>query len=139
MTPGCLDASMFSRAGQDFEEFTLSRAALLAGRSSLLPLGAAGPFFLTFSSQGFDPFDMPPEGRQFGMAPERARQMCKDCHAAPGIYSVNSFVPFRLMNGPSAAGAPTLSAISLEDAERTAVFWKQQQPEWITLQRSMSR
>ena len=135
-----VDENMFARAGQDFEEFSLSRAALFAGRSGgLLPLGAAGPFFLTFSSKGVDPFETPPEVTQFGMAPERARHICKDCHGAPGIYSVNSFVPFRLMNGPNAAGAPKLSGISLADAERTAVAWKQQRPEWLALKPLLTR
>jgi hypothetical protein len=134
-----VDENMFARAGQDFEEFSLSRATLFAGRSSLLPLGAAGPFFLTFSSKGVDPFEMLPEGRQFGIDAEHARHICKDCHAAPGIYSVNSFVPFRLMNSPNAAGAPRLSEIPLADAERTAVVWKQQRPEWIALSRLLTR
>ncbi len=134
-----IEESMFARAGQDFEEFSLSRAALFAGRPSLLPLGAVEPFFLTFSAKGFDPFEMPREGRPFGMDPERARRICKDCHGAPGVYSVNSFVPFRLMNGPNAAGAPKLSEISLADAERVAVAWKQQRPEWRVLQSLLRR
>jgi hypothetical protein len=137
-----VDESVFPRAGQDFEEFSLNRAALFAGRSGgLLPLGAVEPFFLTFSSKGIDAFEMRPEDRPrtYGTEPAQARRICKDCHGAPGIYSVNSFVPFRLMNGPNAAGAPRLSEIPLADAERTAVVWKQQRPEWIALSRLLTR
>jgi hypothetical protein len=139
-----IDENMFARAGQDFEEFSLSRAALFAGRrGGLLPLGAVEPFFLTFSSKGIDAFESPtPAGtpRTYGMNPAQARRICKDCHGAPGIYSVNSFVPFRLMSGPAAdAGAPKLSAIALADAERSARAWKQQQPEWIALKPLLTR
>jgi hypothetical protein len=137
-----IEESMFPRAGQDFEEFSLSRAALFAsGTGGLLPLGAAGPFFLTFSSKGIDAFEMRSgdRPRTFGVEPAQARRLCKDCHGAPGVYSVNSFVPFRLMNGPDAAGAPRLFEISLADAARTAVAWKQQRPEWIALKRLLMR
>jgi hypothetical protein len=134
-----IDESMFPRAGQDFEEFTASRAALFAGRPSFLPMAASGPFFLTFSAKGFDNFEMQFERTQIGEDPERAKRLCKDCHAAPGIYSVNSFVPFRLMNGPNGAGAPKLSEISLADAESTAVSWKQRRPEWLALKRLLRR
>lgn len=137
-----IDEHMFARAGQDFDEFSLNRAALFAGRSGgLLPLGAVEPFFLTFSSKGIDAFEMRLEDRPrtYGVEPARARRICKDCHGAPGVYSVNSFVPFRLMNGANAGGAPRLSEISLSDAERTAVAWKQQRPEWIALRRLLTR
>jgi hypothetical protein len=95
-----VDENMFARAGQDFEEFSISRAALFGGRTGgLLPLAALDRFFLTFSSQGVDEFDMRSEGGQGGVAtqddPARAaKRLCKDCHAAPGTYSFNSYVPF---------------------------------------------
>src|SRR5205809_858518 len=87
-----IEESTFARAGQDFEELSLSRAALFAGRTGgLLPLGVVEPFFLTFSSQGVDEFEMRPEERPrtYGLEPAQAKRLCKDCHAAPGIYSVN--------------------------------------------------
>jgi hypothetical protein len=126
-----IDANMFARAGQDFEELSLSREALFAGRSGgLLPLGAGDRFFLTFSSHGVDAFD---EGSgDTGLDAAGARRVCKDCHAAPGVYSFNSYMPFRLLRaGPRPAAA--LSEISIADAERTAVVWKEQRPDWRAL------
>jgi hypothetical protein len=139
-----VDENMFARAGQDFDEFSLSRAALLGGRGGgLLPLAALDRFFLTFSPHGVDEFDMRSEAgqrsvateqhRQMGADPGSAKQLCKDCHGAPGVYSFNSYVPFRL-TGPGVRQAPRLSEISLVEAERTAVVWKQQQSDWRLLQ-----
>ena len=102
-----IDASFFARAGQDFEEFSLSRAALLAHRhGGLLPLAESEPIFGTFSTHGDDPF----EGSfRFGTDAAAARRSCKDCHAAPGVYSINSFVPFRLLPGPRFLSSPPFS------------------------------
>ena len=132
-----IDENMFARAGQDFEEFSLSRAALFGERAGgLLPLAALDRFFLTFSSHGVDFFDM--RSGQSSLAtqddPAHAAKLgCKDCHGAPGVYSFNSYVPFRLA-GPGFTQAPRLSEISLVDAERVAVAWKQQQVDWGRLQ-----
>jgi hypothetical protein len=125
------DANMFARAGQDFEELSLSRDALFAGRSGgLLPLGAGDRFFLTFSSHGVDAFD---EGSgATGLDAAGARRVCKDCHGAPGVYSFNTYMPFRLL-GPGPRPAAALSEISLAAAERTAVAWKEQRPVWRAL------
>src|SRR2546422_11570456 len=62
-----------------------------------------------------------------------AKLGCKDCHGAPGVYSFNSYVPFRLA-GPGFTQAPRLSEISLVDAEQVAVAWKQQRVDWGRLQ-----
>ena len=137
-----IDENMFGRAGQEFEEFGLNRAALIARRAGgLLPLAASEPFFLTFSAQGFDHFEMRSNdpSQRLGSDAGGAKRICKDCHGAPGVYSFNSYVPFRLMNGPDGAAAPQLSEVSIAAAERTAVAWKQQRPEWIALKPLLTR
>ena len=137
-----IDPEMFARAGQDFEEFSLSRAALLARRDGgLLPIASVERFFLTFMSQGFDEFEMQPAGptRRIGADAADAKRVCKDCHGAPGVYSFNSYAPFRLMNGPNGAAAPQLSELSIADAQRTAVSWKQRRPEWLALKELLTR
>ena len=135
-----IDENMFARAGQDFDEFSLSRAALFGGRAGgLLPLSEIGRLFLTFSSHGVDEFEMRGAGdqrsspREAGFDSTHMKQLCKDCHGAPGVYSFNSYVPFRL-NRQGLAGTPGLSAISIADAGRTAIAWKQQQANWTILQ-----
>jgi hypothetical protein len=139
-----VDESMFARAGQDFEEFSLSRADLLAHRGGgLLPLSRTRPFFLTFSSQGIDEFELRSartgdgeRDRPTGVID--ARRLCRDCHAAPGVYSFNAYFPFRLMS-PGDARAARLSETSLAAAEQTAVEWKEQQVDWRTLQGMLGR
>jgi hypothetical protein len=132
-----IDPNMFARAGQDFEEFGLNRAALLAHRrGGLMPLAESEPVFGTFSTHGSDPLE---SSTWFGTDAAAARRICKDCHGAPGVYSLNSYVPFRLMNGPDGAVPPQLSDISIAAAERTAVSWKQQRPEWIALKPLLTR
>jgi hypothetical protein len=127
-----IDENMFGRAGQEFEEFGLNRTALLAHRhGGLLPLAESEPVFGTFSMHGDDPLES--STPLLGATAEVAKRACKDCHGAPGVYSFNSYVPFRLMNGPDGAAAPQLSEVSIAAAERTAVAWKQQRPEWIAL------
>jgi hypothetical protein len=128
----------FARAGQDFEEFSLNRAALLSHRDGgLLPLAESEPIFSTFSTHGSDPL----EGSMRWLRTDAAaaRMGCKDCHAAPGVYSINSFVPFRLMPGPSGLTAPQLSEGTIAASERKAVALQQQRPEWIALQALLSR
>jgi hypothetical protein len=131
-----VDENMFARAGQDFDEFSLSRAALFGGRGGgLLTLAAIDRFFLTFSSHGVDEFDMRSmeQHPQMGADAASAKRLCKDCHGVPGAYSFNSYVPFR-STVPGVTQAPRLSEISLVEAERTAVVWKQQQRDWRLLQ-----
>jgi hypothetical protein len=131
-----IDRRMFTRAGQEFEEFSLSRAALFAHRSGgLLPMAAADGFFLTFSSHGVDPF----ETAQMTVADAAsAKFVCKDCHGAPGVYSFNSFMPFRLL-GPGAAAPARLSEIPLVDSERTAIAWKERRADWRALRTLLRR
>jgi hypothetical protein len=144
-----VDEHLLARAGQGFDEFNLNRAALFNGRSGgLLPLAALDRVFLTFSSHGIDEFEMRAEGRQgsaatgdhqeIGIEPTNAKRICKDCHGAPGVYSFNSYLPFRLA-GPGATAAPRLSEISLADAERTAVVWKQERADWDALKTLLRR
>ena len=134
-----VDESMFERAGQLFEEFSLSRAALFGGRmGGLLQLAALNRFFITFSSQGVDVFDVrrtdqPNAPMELGWDPARAKFICKDCHAPPGVYSFNSFMPFRLVRAGGGQAA-RLAEISLAEAERTAIAWKEQRADWVTLQ-----
>jgi hypothetical protein len=96
---------------------------LFAGRAGgLRPLTAGEPFLLTFSSHGVDPFETTAMGITDAAT---AKFICKDCHAAPGVYSFNSYMPFRLLVPGS--GAPArLAEISLAASERTAVAWKEQ-------------
>ena len=126
-----IDRGLFARAGQEFEEFSVSRAALFARQAGGLRLMAAGDgFFLTFSSHGVDPFEMP---QTIVQEPASAQFVCKDCHGAPGVYSFNSFLPFRLL-APGSATPARLSEIPLADSERTAIAWTEQRAEWRTLQ-----
>jgi hypothetical protein len=143
-----IDEDMFARAGQEFEELSLSRAALFAGRAGgLQPLSAIDRFFLTFAAQGVDPFEMPGSGRSVpgtprraaGMEEAHARRVCKDCHAAPGVFSFNSYLPFRLSTPPGSHVAARLSEISIAEAERVAVGWKEQQANWRSLQALLRR
>jgi len=128
-----IDENMFARAGQTFDEYDLSRQALFAGRAGGLRSIDDEPFFLTFSSHGFDPFDQRAAvGAADGQA---ARRICKDCHAPPGVYSFNSYLEFRMMR-PSMSAAHTpaaLSPIAVAESERVAVAWKSSQPEWRAL------
>ncbi|PWT84227.1 MAG: hypothetical protein C5B57_05250 [Blastocatellia bacterium] len=138
-----IDEYMFERAGQEFREYSLSRAALFEGRSGgLLPLDTLDRFFLTFSAQGFDEFEIRSaddrstarvNGSQTRLSPAvQAQRICKDCHAAPGVYSFNSYLPYRLLR-PGAGRAARLSEISLTDSEQTAIAWKQEQRDWRRL------
>jgi hypothetical protein len=144
-----IDEYMFEHAGQDFNEYSLGRAALFEGRSGgLLPLDTLDRFYLTFSAPGFDEFEMRSaddqstarvDDRQPRLNPAaQARRICKDCHAAPGVYSFNSYLPFRLLQ-PGAAPAARLSEISLAQSQQTAVAWKQQQRDWRVLQPLLQR
>jgi hypothetical protein len=54
------------------------------------------------------------------------------------VYSFNSYLPFRLV-GPSITRAARLSEISLADAERTAVAWKEQRADWRALKPLLRR
>ena len=134
-----IDERMFGRAGQSFEELSLSRAALFGGRmGGLVQLAALDRLFTTFSSPGVDMFDMrrtdqPNVPAEAGWDPARAKFICKDCHAPPGVYSFDSFIPFRLVRAGGGQAA-RLSEISLADAERTAIAWKGQRADWMTLQ-----
>jgi hypothetical protein len=136
------EESFFARAGQDFRELRLSRAALFSGRAGgLMPIGQDERDFPTFSAHGSDVFDEPVGGSPGGVDGEAGRIVagCHDCHSAPGIYSFNSHYPFRLLSGPASKGQARLSELSLADAERIAVSLKRQRPEWRALKGSLSR
>jgi hypothetical protein len=127
-----IDQDMLAHAGQEFEELSLNRAALFAHHDGgLVPLDALDAFFLTFSSHGVDEIEH--HGGSIAFDPAQAKRLCKDCHGAPGVYSFNSYLPFRL-TGPGVRHGARLSEISLADAERTAVAWKQQRADWRVLQ-----
>jgi len=132
--------------GQEVDDVMLSRAALFAGHAGgLVSMDAAGPLFLTFSDQGLDAFEMKAsdpsfEGgrrRTLGMNASEARKLCATCHVAPGVYSFNSYLPFRLLS-PEARPS-RLSEISMADAVRFAVQHKPQRAEWRALQTLMRR
>jgi hypothetical protein len=130
-----IEEGFFARAGQDFGEFRLNRVALFSARAGgLLPIGQDEKDFLTFSSHGNDVFEQRVAGSRDGADSATGRIVagCHDCHSAPGIYSVNSYYPFRLLSGPTSKGQARLSELSLADAERIAVSLKRQRPEWRT-------
>jgi hypothetical protein len=132
-----IEESFFARAGQTFEEFRLSRVALFSRRAGgLLPIGPDERDFLTFSSDGIDAFEQRVESARNSVDSETGRIIatCRDCHSAPGIYSFNSYYPFRLLTGPTGFGQARLSELSVADAERVAMSLKQKRPEWRTLE-----
>lgn len=128
-----IDEHLFESAGQDFAEFRLSRAALFEGRlGGLVPIAADERDLVTFSTHGVDPFEMRSDGQPRTIQPGLVTRSCRDCHGPQGVYSLNSYVPFRLLNGPSTVPA-RLSELSIADAERTAVRWKRDRGEWRAL------
>ncbi|HEV3214184.1 MAG TPA: hypothetical protein VGZ27_00590 [Vicinamibacterales bacterium] len=134
--------AFFARAGQDFREFRLSRAALFSGRGGgLMPVGQDEKDYPTFSAHGNDAFDEAVERSPGGVDADAGRIVagCHDCHSAPGIYSFNSHYPFRLLSGPASKGQARLSELSLADAERIAVSLKRQRPEWRALKPLLMR
>lgn len=128
-----IDQQMFGRAGQTFDEYSLSRQALLAGLAGGLRSIDDEPFFLTFGSHGLDPFDE--RAATAGADGQAARRLCKDCHAPPGVYSFNSYLEFRVLRPsmPAAHAPARLSPVSVAESERTAMAWKSGQPEWRAL------
>lgn len=80
--------------------------------------------------------------REMGADAAAARRVCKDCHGAPGVYSLNSYLPFRLLapSGTTPVATPAqLSEIPFEEAARTAIAAKQQRADWRVLQPLLRR
>lgn len=108
---------------QDFYEFVLDRAGLLANAASGLravDVGEAG--FLTFSSHGIDPFEHRPSPIRLSATLE----MCVACHHERGLASVRTarrlFKPYAIAD----AGGPP--------GDGMAEFWKTNRADWGYLQ-----
>ncbi|HEV2294055.1 MAG TPA: hypothetical protein VGR35_09365 [Tepidisphaeraceae bacterium] len=83
-------------APQAVFEWTLDRAALLAGRrGGLVPTKSDSIDFTLFMSHDLDPFEVRPHpGRRF-TPPPSSLTSCMHCHNGPGVYSFQTFVQFQ--------------------------------------------
>jgi hypothetical protein len=101
-----------------------------------VPLGNEDRVFSTFSTTGFDVFETPEGANQpskvYGSTPKDAVRGCADCHGAPGVTSFNSYLPFRL-GSPESVTRARLVPISRATADRVAIAWKEDQPDWRAL------
>ena len=91
---------------QDVDEFRLSRQRLFAGESGgLRPLAPNAQGFPQFMSHGMDEFETEPDTHEHRTAPVRMHllETCGECHDAPGIHSLISYVrgPFLLSDPPA--------------------------------------
>jgi hypothetical protein len=124
---------------QAFYELRLSRSSLLAGRAGGLKAVADNErdFDTGLGSHGHDAFEGTYDhGRTFpGSGQTSVRETCFACHGLPGTYSLNSFLNFRLIglrDRETPRGAK-LMEMSVADAERIAVKWKQSRDDWTRL------
>ncbi len=133
-------ASLEARAWQSSHEFHLSRAWLFAGRAG--GLRALGPdtrdFKTGFGAKPADEFERSDAADRLpshaGQAP--VIESCFACHGLPGVYSLNSFFSFRVSDFRSGntRRPAVLSEMPVAEVSRMAVSWKQDQPEWKSLQ-----
>jgi hypothetical protein len=118
-----------ARSEQDRYELRLSRRKLFAREAGgLRALGPDEKEFLTFKSQGEDPFVEPRSLQQFR---SRVLDGCVACHSAPGINSLQSRIhllkPNPLQRDPD---KPESEASPLWWGADEVVWWKQQHHDW---------
>ena len=147
MTAGALqeglsgDGAVLRRLGalQSSYEFVLSRPHLLAGRSG--GLRAIAPderdFRTGFATHGVDFFEEDRGIARSEDSRERVLESCAHCHGFPGVYSFNTFFPYRMgsLRNADVTRPAELSVMSVPAALAAAVRWKQDRPEWAVLQR----
>ncbi len=110
---------------QDFFEFKLSRALLLAGEAGgLRPVTQDEPELRIFGTHGFDVFEK-------NWEIERAALKCVSCHAEPGVHSLRSvknLLPPQPLIAGSAEGDAQFGPLFL-DASST-ISWKANRYDW---------
>lgn len=131
-------------AAQSSNEFVLSRARLFGGRAGgLQAVGRDEEDFRTgFSTQGVDVFELGRSPAEWAAARRQARPLdtCQSCHSYPGIYSVNTFFPYRFssFSRPPTPPPTRFAAIPVPAAVAAGVKWKESRPDWLTLKRLLN-
>lgn len=119
------------RPPQQFFEFRMDRRR----NASLREVGSKETDFLLFDSKGFDGFDGAAGARQplqhVTLHGPTILHDCVTCHAAAGIYSVNSYM--RLFS-PRYIEPPKLYSADVNAVVKAAVGWKKEQFSWGLLQ-----
>ncbi|MGH7149186.1 MAG: hypothetical protein ACREIU_00735, partial [Planctomycetota bacterium] len=102
---------------QEVFEFDLSRERLFAGvTGGLQAVGREEKVFARFGTHGNDPLERPfYPGQERGFP---VLQRCGNCHAQPGIYSVNSFTLISTGPGMIFQAEPRVLPRSLQPTER---------------------
>jgi hypothetical protein len=139
--------------GQTFAEFQLRRADLFAGAAGgVRDVSEARDFKTGFRAHLWDEFaERGSPASTAAPFPERSqpfknnRASCFGCHQFPGVYGFNSFhedFPFavsRDLRKPGVGGyvpkSHSLVPLSVEQVERAAVKWKEEQPGWAALRK----
>jgi len=116
------------RTSQDFFEFKLSKAKLLAGdRSGLHAVARDEKEFPLFMSHGIDVFEHLQEGDPLERHLRTTLNFCVFCHFRPGIHSTMSFSK---LSGPSAK----LIQSNTKYEANMVTGWKQRRYDWGLLQ-----
>jgi hypothetical protein len=139
---------------QAFAEFRLGRTVLFAGEAGGLRDASGERDFKTgFGAHQWDEFEN--RTRKSAPFPERSqpfknnRASCLGCHQFPGVYSFNSFhgdFPFtvrrKLTNDRNRRYVPqshALVSMPVEQVERMAVKWKEEQLAWKALRKLLPK
>jgi hypothetical protein len=143
-----------ARDAQAFAEFQLRRTGLFAGEAGgLRDVSGERDFKTGFASHQWDEFEN--QTSTSAPFPERSqpfknnRASCFGCHQYPGVYSFNSFhgdFPFtvrrELKEGRDGRYVPeshSLAAMPVEEVERLAVKWREEQPAWKALRKLLPK
>lgn len=91
-----IEPSHSSGGEQSFALFTLDQTKLMAGAGGLTPTGKTDPGFdMVFGGAGMDPLaDSHPRHPTPAFPREYRLASCQNCHGAPGIFSMNSYIQF---------------------------------------------
>lgn len=128
---------------QTSQEFVMSRAHMLSGRGSGLRAVARDDldFRTGFATPGIDPFETEPSDAASFASRQQTRPLdtCHSCHAYPGIYSFNTFFPYRFtgFSRPPAERPAAFAAMPVPTVLAAAAKWKETRPDWLTLKRLM--
>lgn len=117
----------FAFEAQDFFEFTLSRASLLAGEGGgLRPITSEETAFPVFSTHGFDVFE-----QGLGEGEPASGFACEQCHAEPGIHSVRAveaLLPPQPLHSDPAEDDPQYGPLYWEAS--AVLSWKEHRYNW---------
>lgn len=131
-------------AAQSSHEFVVSRERLFGGRTGGLAAVVRDEtdFRTGFSTHGTDFFELDQPAAAWSSMLHRSRPLdsCHSCHGDPGVYSFNTFFPFRFtgVSRPPTPPPARFSAVPVPAALAAAAKWKESRPDWLTLKRLLA-